>query len=110
MPVKLRKPKTRTAQITDGAVALFRLCEEIIAAGRDEKFEDEGGRRREYLDARRALDGAVGIKLWETSPVDAVRETPPDWMHHNALQSAYWRKGSAIGCEILAAVKRGKAK
>jgi hypothetical protein len=108
MPVKLRKAKLRTVQITDEAVALFRLCDEIIAAGQEDKFEDQGGRRREYLDANRALGNAVGIKFREVSPFDAVREAPPDYMEHNPLQTGYWRKAHAMRREMLAAMKRTK--
>ena len=87
------------SRVTDEAVALFRLCEDIADAGQDEKFEDEGGRRREYLDADSALARLLGLKPWETSPVDAVREEPPDWMRNDS-QCEVWRKAWAIRCEL----------
>ncbi len=108
MPVKFRKCKVRTPPITDEAVALFRLCNEIAAAGQDENFENEGGRRREYLDAYRALSRAVGINFWEVSPLDAVQESPPDYMRQNPLQFGYWEKAWGARREILAALKRTK--
>ena len=63
---RVRIKRAVRSRVTDEAIALLRFCEEIVATGQDETFEDEGGRRREYLDAHVALDSAVGVKLWES--------------------------------------------
>jgi hypothetical protein len=72
----------------------------VITTGQDETFEDKGGRRREYLDANGALDSALGVKPWETSPVDVNSETPPDWLLNNPFQCECWRKAWALRCEL----------
>jgi hypothetical protein len=87
------------SRVTDEAVALFRLCEDIADAGGDEKFEDEGGRRREYLDAHSALHSALGLMPWETNPVNAVCETPPDYMRNKHED---WHKAWELRCELEA--------
>ena len=104
---RVRIKRAARSHVTDEAVALFRLCEEIIATGQDETFEDKGGRRSEYLDTRTALHSALGVKPWERSPLDTDSEAPPDYMRHNPLQSGYWRKAWAMRCEILATMKQG---
>jgi len=106
---RVRIKRAVRSRVTDEARALFRLCEEIIAADRDETFEDKGGRRREYLDTRCALDSALGLKPWETSPVDADSETPPDWMRNDCQRCEYWQKAWALRSEIVA-MKRGGRK
>jgi hypothetical protein len=102
MPVKLRRPKTRTTRVTDEAIEAFRLCEEIVAAGDDELFEDEGGRRHEYLEAHRALVCALGLKPWEASPVD-VDEEPCSWSGN--LYADSWSRAQELRRELLAAVR-----
>ena len=74
MPVKLRRPKKRTMQISDEAVEAFRLCEEITAAGLQDAWEDDGGRRDEYLTAHRSLLVALSLRPCEASPCDAPDE------------------------------------
>jgi hypothetical protein len=80
--------------ISDEAVALFNLAREIMSEGDDatERWEGEGGRRREYLTARHDLHyGALGRKPWETDVVDTVGEdAPPSWMR--ADRHAEWHQ------------------
>ena len=64
------------------------------------EIKHEGGRRREYLDAHTALHSVLMLQPWETSPVNAVCEEPPDYMHnkHEDWQKAWelrmraWRR------------------
>ena len=53
-----------------------------------------------YMDLSRELDRLIGVKLWETSPLDTHSEAPPDYMSHNPLQSEYWRKAWALRREL----------
>jgi hypothetical protein len=56
MPMKRRIPKARNPQITVEAVALFDRGCEIIKAGDDEFWEEDGGRCSEYVDIAKQLD------------------------------------------------------
>ena len=51
-------------KITPETVALYKRCIEIMAEGKDEIFEADGGRRREFIDARLALHQGLGLKPW----------------------------------------------
>ena len=104
MPAKLRRPKKRTMQISDEAVAAFRLCEEIAAAGQHEAWEDEGGRRQEYLTAHRSLHGELSLRPWEASPVDVLDEGSCPW--EGNLYAASWPKAQELRRELLTAIKR----
>ena len=55
-----------------------------------------------YMDLNRELDSLLGLKPWETSPLDAVRKTPPDWLRNSLDQSEYWRKAWALRNELEA--------
>jgi hypothetical protein len=70
MPVKKRKSKARQHLITDEVVALFCKCCEIQKFGDEEFWAEEGGRRREYLDASRDLCRLLGLPPWHASPLD----------------------------------------
>ena len=59
-------------------------------------------RRGEYLDLYRELVSLLGLKPWETSPLNADSEEPPDWLRNNLDQSEYWRKAWAMRCELEA--------
>ncbi len=65
-------------------VRLFRRAREILAAGDQDFWEEEGGFRREFLDAWSDLHGLLGRQPWEINPLDVDRYEPPpesdeDW-------------------------------
>ncbi len=109
MPVKLRKPKTRIAQISDEAIASFSLCQEIDAAGQYDEFEDKGGRRREYYDAHSTLHCELQLKPWEASPADVPDDGDCPY-RNGAHWDESWAKAQDLRREILAAMKRSKSK
>src|SRR5690242_1476622 len=78
MPTK-RRPIARSTRprITPELVELYRRCLEIIEAGQDEAWEDEGGRRRELLDAHVALMSGLGLRPWHYSPLWVSLDGPP---------------------------------
>ncbi len=51
--------------ITSEMLELFRRCREIVAAGDDRHWEDEGGHRREFLELSSQLHYQLGLKPWE---------------------------------------------
>ncbi|MBR1246142.1 hypothetical protein JQ609_04260 [Bradyrhizobium sp. AUGA SZCCT0169] len=119
MPVKLRKPKGRAAQITDEARTIFAEavtlqpiyhgCNRMDGTCRSTAVNRHCAECENYLSLSRELGRLVGTKPWETSPLNADHAEPPDYLRHNALQSEYWRKAWAIRREILA-TKRTKSK
>lgn len=99
MPVKQRRPKVRAQRITPEAVEAFRKGMEIFREGSGNEWEDKGGRRQELLDADSALCRALGLKLWQQSPLFAFHETPPDWMtREDQLQD--WANAWALRQEL----------
>jgi hypothetical protein len=106
MPVKLRRPKTRTTRITDEAIAAFKTCEEITAAGLHEAWEDEGGRKDEYLTAHRLLHVEFSLRPWEASPADVPDEGPCGWSGN--LYADSWSRAQKLRRELLAAVRKLK--
>jgi hypothetical protein len=63
--------------MTPEMVTIFVRCEQIIEDGHDELWEDQGGRRREFLDANEALRKLLGRNIAQVSPVDADDPLPP---------------------------------
>jgi hypothetical protein len=76
-----RTPRRRDFKhrVTPEAMQLFDLCCAIQAAEDDDFWEDEGGRRREYLDARVRLREVVGLKPWDACPTDPDLDGPVPW-------------------------------
>ena len=74
---------TRRAKpiITDEMIELFRRGREILAEGGDEKWEDEGGRLREFLDLSKRLDWTLLRRAGhEVSVLDDLDGDPPAYM------------------------------
>ena len=68
--------------LTDYAVKLYRhlldLCNEPDATG---QWEEDGGKRRQYLDTCHELHTLLGRKPWQESVDDTIGcDVPPDWM------------------------------
>lgn len=104
MPVKRRISKEREHRITPEAVAAWRKGLEIIDAGLEDTWENEGGRREEYFECSRVLSRELGIKLWEPSPF-AIGDEPPVETDGTAYQEA-WPKINAIREELIAAAPK----
>ena len=81
MPIKKRVSKMREHRITDEAVELWNRGNAIIESGDDAVFEEDGGRRNEYLEVLHGLSRALGLKLWHDDPFDVPSEgEPEEWM------------------------------
>jgi hypothetical protein len=92
-----RKASTR---ITPEMIAMFRRAVAIQAAGLDQIWEQDGGRRREFLDAESALDRLLDLELFETNPLAARREEPPRWMKEAAM-IADWRRAYQLHLRLM---------
>jgi hypothetical protein len=104
VPVKLRRLKIRNMKISDEAIEAFRTCETIVDAGLDDTFEDQGGRREEYLEAHLSLHRALGLKPWSASPAD-VPDRGECTYDGSASWSASWAAAQELRRELLAAMK-----
>jgi hypothetical protein len=69
-----RRPLTRQPRraplISREMVDLFRRARAIQARGLDEKWEDQGGRRREFLTVTTDLHRALGRRPWDPCIID----------------------------------------
>jgi hypothetical protein len=63
--------------VTADMVALFRRGREILAAGDDRRWEDEGGRRREFLDLTSLLHQRLGRRPWQCDVFDVADDAGP---------------------------------
>jgi len=98
-----RNPRHR---IAPEIVALWTRLVEIDAAGGDEEWEPVG-RRREFLDASRELNRALGIPPWGWSPIEIQGDEPPDWVQAEPFRLEAWRKGQEWRQELEAACALG---
>ena len=91
--------------MTDEAIAAFRFCEEIVAAGLQDAWEDEGGRRHEYLTAHQSLHAELSLRPWQASPVDVPDEGSCPWDGAN-LYADSWSRAQELRRELLAAIRK----
>lgn len=107
MPIKKRFAKAREHRITDEAVALWNRGNAILASGDDEMFEEDGGRRNEYLDVLHALARSLGLKPHNEDPFDVPSEgDPPDWMMRFPDRVADFKFVQGLRRALEAAAKR----
>ena len=60
-----RQPRRPASLITNEMLRLYARGLEIQKQGKTERWESEGGRRREYIDACVGLHRLLGRKLWD---------------------------------------------
>jgi hypothetical protein len=105
MPTK-RIPlnRSRLPSIPPEAIELFRRGLEIQAAGGHEEWEEDGGRRSEWLAIRKRLDWTLLKRLGEISVLDPVLDHPE--MRPIGLYSGgpSWDAGVALRKALLDAI------
>ena len=83
----------RRVQITPAMVALWKRGQEILATKAEQKWEEEGGRRREFLDLAVELHELLDRRPWEFDVfyVDAIKPSDDqdqgDWVGAAAARS-----------------------
>lgn len=102
MPAKRRRSKERKFQISDEAVVLFARARELAPF---EQWEEEGGRRREYLETWKALHLALGLRLFEASPLDVTEDDSVRCGGQCWMESV--PKALALRVELVAAAGTG---
>jgi len=84
----------RWVQIAPAMVALWKRGQEILATKAEQKWEEEGGRRREFLDLAVDLHELLGRRPWEVDVfyVDAMKPSDDqdqgDWVGAAAARRA----------------------
>jgi hypothetical protein len=84
----------RRVQITPAMVALWKRGQEILATKAEQKWEEEGGRRREFLDLAVELHELLDRRPWEVDVfyVDAMKPSDDqdqgDWVGAAAARRA----------------------
>ena len=63
--------------ISGEMLELWRQCWRIRRRGAHKAWEEEGGRRREYIEACSRLGEVIGLRPWEVHPIDATSARPP---------------------------------
>jgi hypothetical protein len=63
----------RRVQITPAMVALWKRGQAILATKAEQKWEEEGGRRREFLDLAVELHELLDRRPWEVGAAAARR-------------------------------------
>ena len=93
MPAK-RTPLKRQqrTRITSEAVEAYTRAREIQDSEDGDCWEDEGGRRREMLDAICALHRALGLQPWEESPAEVGGNPRPTWANDSWEQAQELRR------------------
>jgi hypothetical protein len=106
---RVRIKRAVRSRVTDEARAIFTDALKLQATYHDCISKDicrstTVGRHctecAKYINLSRELGTLLGVRPWETSPLGADTETPPDWLNNNPMQSDYWRKAWAIRCEL----------
>ena len=67
------------SRVTPAALQLYQRCREIEATGCNEFWEQDGGRRREYLNAKGELRRTLGMFPHQFSPLDARHPNGPGY-------------------------------
>jgi len=79
-------PPAPDEPVTREMIDLYRRAREIQRQGGDEKWEDQGGRLREYYDLTLALHRLLGRRLWDDDIVDGEPDDEPGRVARRALE------------------------
>src|SRR5512139_908619 len=100
MPSK-RTPTGRRskARVTPEAVALFKRA--LALYDQQDAWEEDGGRRREYLEVTCDLQDVLGRTPWHENVLDTLgQEQPPAYMAGDAKKLADYKRAVAIRREL----------
>jgi hypothetical protein len=104
--VRARRPKSI---LTEEMVELYRRGCEILAKGGDDIWEEEGGRRREFLDISKRLNWTLLKRVGDVSVFEDLKGEPPGYMkaHNSAAHPDFngWYSGRELQRQLQAAVE-----
>ena len=84
----IKKPSGTPVKITDEMVAVYATLMEIVDVGDEDFWEEDGGRRREYLDLNGELHRQLKLDLSEYPPTMLGAEHPKIRPLHVAYEAA----------------------
>jgi hypothetical protein len=77
------------SRITPEAIQLFRWAKAIWEDDGDLEWEEDGGRRREFLTTSGMLHDELGLQLWDLPVLsESVENDPVSWPWRRALDEA----------------------
>src|SRR5829696_5504034 len=94
MPVKQRIAKTTRPRLTPEIFALWMVLREIQDDREGVRWEEDGGRHREYLDGTKRLAILLGLDWGDMiGPLDVTSPHPPDYIAmHQPHRAETWRE------------------
>jgi|tagenome__1003787_1003787.scaffolds.fasta_scaffold19449109_1 hypothetical protein len=99
MPVKQRIAKRLRPRLTHEQVALWIVLREIQdERGGVDHWEQDGGRRHEYLDGCKRLSELLGLSFGDWLPLETPTACPPDYLDGNEYQLDCYRRAWALRC------------
>jgi hypothetical protein len=105
------RPPERGGEITSEMLALYARGREILRVGDQEQWEDEGGRRREYLDICKRLDWELFHRVGMYSIFDDFSsETYSDGARRDTSELHGWHSGRELQAALEAALADGRAR
>lgn len=104
-----RSPGKRT-NISPEVVAAFKNAREIYDAGdASEVWEEQGGRRREYLEAKSVLHRMLKRRPWQVDLMDCDSDQPPGWIAKRGeaygMNARSWTEARQLRLSIERAVE-----
>jgi hypothetical protein len=101
-----RTPLTRHHKpgIPAEAIELFRKAFAIQAAGQHEKWEEEGGKREEYISITKRLDWTLLKRVGEVSVLDDALDDPEMRPVNLVCGGVSWDDGVALRKALLQAI------
>ena len=93
MPVKRRVPKPRQFTVTPETLAIWRICEELLADG---SGQADGENREEYLELDAKFTLALGLGPWDHSPFFVRCPDPPHWVRRPESWREAWQMRRAF--------------
>jgi hypothetical protein len=107
-PKRTLLARQRKDPITPEMVELFRRGREIQKAGATETWEEEGGRRGEFLDITKRLDWSLLHRVGQCSVFDDFSGEEPDYMASRSSTGhpdiCGWHSGRAMQQRLQAAL------
>jgi hypothetical protein len=88
MPRKRRNVKQRLFAVTPETLAIWRICEELLADGGGEAG---GENREEYLELSSKFRLALNVKPWDHDPFDVHEEAAPPYVSHERGDESWAR-------------------
>jgi hypothetical protein len=99
--MKRKLKKVRDTRITPEVLAVYRTARQLHDVADVESWEEEGGRRGEFLDACVKLHALLGRHPWQEDVIDTLDFEPPS----NRQERTDWN----VACAVLKQLEQAAA-